>query len=101
MCVPRLESSRLTPEALRELVQIRMFHRYSESFVTDGELDTLPPRVRDQIKRSAQNAVSLYGAPGGGGWGGGKQHLAVNVQTLTCTPRNVRLLVTCSQRWWR
>ncbi|KIO25584.1 hypothetical protein M407DRAFT_208956 [Tulasnella calospora MUT 4182] len=42
--------------------------QYSESFITDAELDTLPPRTRDQVRRAAQNAQQIYGAPG---WGGG------------------------------
>ncbi|KAG9001594.1 hypothetical protein FRB94_003681 [Tulasnella sp. JGI-2019a] len=42
--------------------------QYSEAFITDAELDTLPSRTRDQIKRAAQNAQQIYG--GAGGWGG-------------------------------
>jgi len=43
--------------------------QYSESYITDAELDTLPSRTRDQVRRAAQNAQQIYGAPGG--WGGG------------------------------
>jgi len=42
--------------------------QYAEAFITDAELDTVAPRTRDQIKRSATNAQQIYG---GGGWNGG------------------------------
>ena len=44
-------------------------HRYSESYISEPELETLPSRTRDQVRRAAQNAQQIYGAPGG--WGGG------------------------------
>ncbi|KAG8924309.1 hypothetical protein FRC03_008881 [Tulasnella sp. 419] len=43
--------------------------QYSEGFITDAELDTLPSRAREQVKRAAVSASQIYGAPGG--WGGG------------------------------
>jgi len=44
--------------------------QYSEAMITDAELETLPGRLREQMKRSATTAQQIYGAPGGG-WGGG------------------------------
>lgn len=43
--------------------------RYAEAYITDQELETLPGRTREQVKRAAMNAQQIYGAPGG--WGGG------------------------------
>jgi hypothetical protein len=48
--------------------RLTSFPRYSEQYITDAELETLPGRTRDQVRRAAQNAQQIYGAPGQ--WGG-------------------------------
>lgn len=77
--------------------------RYSESFITDAELETLPSRTRDQVRRAAQNAQQIYGAPG---WGGGGQHFTWIVALIflafsshrSILGRNGILWITLSRR---
>jgi len=49
-------------------VCVALGKQYSEQNITDAELDTLPGRTREQVRRAAQSAQQIYGAPGQ--WGG-------------------------------
>ncbi|KAG8905636.1 hypothetical protein FRB99_008539 [Tulasnella sp. 403] len=42
---------------------------YADTNISDAEMDTQPPRTRDQIRRAAQATQQMY--PNQGGWGSG------------------------------
>ncbi|KAG8853368.1 hypothetical protein FRB96_008158 [Tulasnella sp. 330] len=80
--------------------------QYAEAFITEAELDTLPARTRDQIKRAATNAQQIYGG-GGGAWGGqGSLYLLdCVVDPQESKPRffssvNIQYVLRLSVAWW-